>query len=199
MNYTTNFKLSTNPLDFIAFYYDKLSPSKKTNTGGLPHGQAFFDKLRKIDPALVPGEQPKTDNIIAERQREPVSAAPGVTESCARLTPQNSRFTRMRNRESTPQTHEDSGPRLCARLTPQNSRLPRKALKTPSQSGISPSQKATAPDDVLRAGVQSFFCSGHPILSSGHSTLFVSIRSGDLFRIPPADNMPRRGFLSKCA
>ncbi len=57
----------------------------------------FLDKLRKIDPPNVPGEQPKTDNIIAERQREPVSAAPGVLRTLTQNAiypdaPQNSRL-----------------------------------------------------------------------------------------------------------
>ena len=95
----------------------------------------FLDKLRKIDP-YVPGEQPKTANVIKLNANEnPYPPAPGVTEvlrtfDAAKLA-----------------VYPDANA---------------KALKTAlaEREGLKPSQVflGNGSDDVLALAFQSFFC-----------------------------------------
>lgn len=120
----------------------------------------FLDKLRKIDP-YVPGEQPKTANIIKLNANEnPYPPAPGVTEvlrtfDAAKLA-----------------VYPDANA---------------KALKTAvaERFSLKPSQVflGNGSDDVLALAFQSFFCSGEPILYPDITYSFYPVWC-DLFRIP---------------
>ena len=120
----------------------------------------FLDKLRKIDP-YVPGEQPKTANIIKLNANEnPYPPAPGVTEvlrtfDAAKLA-----------------VYPDANA---------------KALKTAlaEREGLKPSQVflGNGSDDVLALAFQSFFCSGEPILYPDITYSFYPVWC-DLLRIP---------------
>ena len=125
----------------------------------------FLDKLRRIDP-YVPGEQPKTANIIKLNANEnPYPPAPGVTEvlrtfDAAKLA-----------------VYPDANA---------------KALKTAlaEREGLKPSQVflGNGSDDVLALAFQSFFCSDKPILYPDITYSFYPVWC-DLFRIP-YENMP---------
>ncbi len=125
----------------------------------------FLDKLRKIDP-YVPGEQPKTANIIKLNANEnPYPPAPGVTEvlrtfDTAKLT-----------------IYPDANA---------------KSLKTAiaERFDLQPSQVflGNGSDDVLALAFQSFFCSDKPILYPDITYSFYPVWC-DLFRIP-YENMP---------
>ena len=120
----------------------------------------FLDKLRKIDP-YVPGEQPKTANVIKLNANEnPYPPAPGVTEvlrtfDAAKLA-----------------VYPDANA---------------KALKTAlaEREGLKPSQVflGNGSDDVLALAFQSFFCSDKPILYPDITYSFYPVWC-DLFRIP---------------
>lgn len=120
----------------------------------------FLDKLRRIDP-YVPGEQPKTANIIKLNANEnPYPPAPGVTEvlrtfDAAKLA-----------------VYPDANA---------------KALKTvlAEREGLKPSQVflGNGSDDVLALAFQSFFCSGEPILYPDITYSFYPVWC-DLLRIP---------------
>ena len=120
----------------------------------------FLDKLRKIDP-YVPGEQPKTANIIKLNANEnPYPPAPGVTEvlrtfDAAKLA-----------------VYPDANA---------------KALKTAvaERFSLNPSQVflGNGSDDVLALAFQSFFCSDKPILYPDITYSFYPVWC-DLFRIP---------------
>ena len=120
----------------------------------------FLDKLRKIDP-YVPGEQPKTANIIKLNANEnPYPPAPGVTEvlrtfDAAKLA-----------------VYPDANA---------------KALKTAiaERFSLKPSQVflGNGSDDVLALAFQSFFCSDKPILYPDITYSFYPVWC-DLFRIP---------------
>ena len=120
----------------------------------------FLDKLRRIDP-YVPGEQPKTANIIKLNANEnPYPPAPGVTEvlrtfDAAKLA-----------------VYPDANA---------------KALKTAlaDREGLKPSQVflGNGSDDVLALAFQSFFCSGEPILYPDITYSFYPVWC-DLLRIP---------------
>ena len=120
----------------------------------------FLDKLRKIDP-YVPGEQPKTANVIKLNANEnPYPPAPGVTEvlrtfDAAKLA-----------------VYPDANA---------------KALKTAlaEREGLKPSQVflGNGSDDVLALAFQSFFCSGEPILYPDITYSFYPVWC-DLLRIP---------------
>ena len=99
----------------------------------------FLNKLRKIDP-YVPGEQPKTDNIIKLNANEnPYPPAPGVTEV-------------LRTFDAA----------KLAIYPDANA----KALKTAiaERFDLQPSQVflGNGSDDVLALAFQSFFCSDRP-------------------------------------
>ena len=101
----------------------------------------FLDKLRKIDP-YVPGEQPKTGNIIKLNANEnPYPPAPSVTEV-------------LRTFDAA----------KLAIYPDANA----KALKTAiaERFDLQPSQVflGNGSDDVLALAFQSFFCSDKPIL-----------------------------------
>ena len=120
----------------------------------------FLDKLRKIDP-YVPGEQPKTANVIKLNANEnPYPPAPGVTEVLRTFD--------------------------AAKLAvyPDASA---KALKTAlaEREGLKPSQVflGNGSDDVLALAFQSFFCSGEPILYPDITYSFYPVWC-DLLRIP---------------
>ena len=120
----------------------------------------FLDKLRRIDP-YVPGEQPKTANVIKLNANEnPYPPAPGVTEvlrtfDAAKLA-----------------VYPDANA---------------KALKTAlaDREGLKPSQVflGNGSDDVLALAFQSFFCSGEPILYPDITYSFYPVWC-DLLRIP---------------
>ncbi len=120
----------------------------------------FLDKLRKIDP-YVPGEQPKTANIIKLNANEnPYPPAPGVTEvlrtfDAAKLA-----------------VYPDANA---------------KALKTAvaERFDLKPTQVflGNGSDDVLALAFQSFFCSDKPILYPDITYSFYPVWC-DLFRIP---------------
>ena len=125
----------------------------------------FLDKLRKIDP-YVPGEQPKTDNIIKLNANEnPYPPAPGVTEA-------------LRTFDTA----------KLAIYPDANA----KALKTAiaERFDLQPSQVflGNGSDDVLALAFQSFFCSDKPILYPDITYSFYPVWC-DLFRIP-YENMP---------
>ena len=125
----------------------------------------FLDKLRKIDP-YVPGEQPKTDNIIKLNANEnPYPPAPGVTEV-------------LRTFDTA----------KLAIYPDANA----KALKTAiaERFDLQPSQVflGNGSDDVLALAFQSFFCSDKPILYPDITYSFYPVWC-DLFRIP-YENMP---------
>lgn len=125
----------------------------------------FLDKLRKIDP-YVPGEQPKTDNIIKLNANEnPYPPAPGVTEV-------------LRTFDAA----------KLAIYPDANA----KALKTAiaERFDLQPSQVflGNGSDDVLALAFQSFFCSDKPILYPDITYSFYPVWC-DLFRIP-YENMP---------
>lgn len=120
----------------------------------------FLDKLRKIDP-YVPGEQPKTANIIKLNANEnPYPPAPGVAEvlrtfNTAKLA-----------------VYPDANA---------------KALKTAvaERFSLNPAQVflGNGSDDVLALAFQSFFCSDKPILYPDITYSFYPVWC-DLFRIP---------------
>ena len=125
----------------------------------------FLDKLRKIDP-YVPGEQPKTDNIIKLNANEnPYPPAPSVTEV-------------LRTFDAA----------KLAIYPDANA----KALKTAiaERFDLQPSQVflGNGSDDVLALAFQSFFCSDKPILYPDITYSFYPVWC-DLFRIP-YENMP---------
>ena len=125
----------------------------------------FLDKLRKIDP-YVPGEQPKTANIIKLNANEnPYPPAPGVTEV-------------LRTFDTA----------KLAIYPDANA----KALKTAiaERFSLQPSQVflGNGSDDVLALAFQSFFCSDKPILYPDITYSFYPVWC-DLFRIP-YENMP---------
>ena len=120
----------------------------------------FLDKLRKIDP-YVPGEQPKTANIIKLNANEnPYPPAPGVAEV-------------LRTFDTA----------KLAVYPDANA----KALKTAvaERFGLRPAQVflGNGSDDVLALAFQSFFCSGEPILYPDITYSFYPVWC-DLFRIP---------------
>lgn len=120
----------------------------------------FLDKLRKIDP-YVPGEQPKTANVIKLNANEnPYPPAPGVTEvlrtfDAAKLA-----------------VYPDANA---------------KALKTAlaEREGLKPSQifLGNGSDDVLALAFQSFFCSVSPSSYPDITYSFYPVWC-DLLRIP---------------
>ena len=125
----------------------------------------FLDKLRKIDP-YVPGEQPKTADIIKLNANEnPYPPAPSVTEV-------------LRTFDAA----------KLAIYPDANA----KALKTAiaERFDLQPSQVflGNGSDDVLALAFQSFFCSDKPILYPDITYSFYPVWC-DLFRIPYA-NMP---------
>ena len=125
----------------------------------------FLDKLRKIDP-YVPGEQPKTADIIKLNANEnPYPPAPGVTEV-------------LRTFDTA----------KLAIYPDANA----KALKTAiaERFDLQPSQVflGNGSDDVLALAFQSFFCSDKPILYPDITYSFYPVWC-DLFRIP-YENMP---------
>ena len=125
----------------------------------------FLDKLRKIDP-YVPGEQPKTADIIKLNANEnPYPPAPGVTEV-------------LRTFDAA----------KLAIYPDANA----KALKTAiaERFDLQPSQVflGNGSDDVLALAFQSFFCSDKPILYPDITYSFYPVWC-DLFRIP-YENMP---------
>lgn len=125
----------------------------------------FLDKLRKIDP-YVPGEQPKTDNIIKLNANEnPYPPAPGVTEALRTFDTAKLAIYPDANAE---------------------------ALKTAiaERFDLQPSQVflGNGSDDVLALAFQSFFCSDKPILYPDITYSFYPVWC-DLFRIP-YENMP---------
>lgn len=135
----------------------------------------FLDKLRKIDP-YVPGEQPKTDNIIKLNANEnPYPPAPSVTEV-------------LRTFDAA----------KLAIYPDANA----KALKTAiaERFDLQPSQVflGNGSDDVLALAFQSFFCSDKPILYPGHHLLVLS---GLVRSVPHSvrKHAARRGFLRQCA
>ena len=120
----------------------------------------FLDKLRKIDP-YVPGEQPKTADIIKLNANEnPYPPAPGVTEA-------------LRTFDAA----------KLAIYPDANA----KALKTAiaERFDLQPSQVflGNGSDDVLALAFQSFFCSGEPILYPDITYSFYPVWC-DLLRIP---------------
>ena len=120
----------------------------------------FLDKLRKIDP-YVPGEQPKTANIIKLNANEnPYPPAPGVAEV-------------LRTFDTA----------KLAVYPDANA----KALKTAvaERFSLRPAQVflGNGSDDVLALAFQSFFCSGEPILYPDITYSFYPVWC-DLFRIP---------------
>lgn len=125
----------------------------------------FLDKLRKIDP-YVPGEQPKTANIIKLNANEnPYPPAPGVTEV-------------LRTFDTA----------KLAIYPDANA----KSLKTAiaERFDLQPTQVflGNGSDDVLALAFQSFFCSDKPILYPDITYSFYPVWC-DLFRIP-YENMP---------
>ena len=111
----------------------------------------FLDKLRKIDP-YVPGEQPKTADIIKLNANEnPYPPAPSVTEV-------------LRTFDAA----------KLAIYPDANA----KALKTAiaERFDLQPSQVflGNGSDDVLALAFQSFFCSDKPHSLSGHHLLVLS-------------------------
>ena len=120
----------------------------------------FLDKLRKIDP-YVPGEQPKTANIIKLNANEnPYPPAPGVAEV-------------LRTFDTA----------KLAVYPDANA----KALKTAvaERFSLRPAQVflGNGSDDVLALAFQSFFCSDKPILYPDITYSFYPVWC-DLFRIP---------------
>ena len=120
----------------------------------------FLDKLRKIDP-YVPGEQPKTANIIKLNANEnPYPPAPGVTEVLRTFD------------ASKLAVYPDANA---------------KALKTAiaERFDLKPTQVflGNGSDDVLALAFQSFFCSDKPILYPDITYSFYPVWC-DLFRIP---------------
>ena len=120
----------------------------------------FLDKLRKIDP-YVPGEQPKTANIIKLNANEnPYPPAPGVTEV-------------LRTFDTA----------KLAIYPDANA----KSLKTAiaERFSLQPTQVflGNGSDDVLALAFQSFFCSDKPILYPDITYSFYPVWC-DLFRIP---------------
>ena len=120
----------------------------------------FLDKLRRIDPD-VPGEQPKTANIIKLNANEnPYPPAPGVTEVLRTFD--------------------------AAKLAVDPD-ANAKALKTAlaEREGLKSSQVflGNGSDDVLALAFQSFFCSGEPILYPDITYSFYPVWC-DLLRIP---------------
>ena len=125
----------------------------------------FLDKLRKIDP-YVPGEQPKTTDIIKLNANEnPYPPAPGVL-----------RALREFDAASLSIYPDANGMRLKTALAD------RFGLKT-SQVFL-----GNGSDDVLALAFQSFFCSDKPILYPDITYSFYPVWC-DLFRIP-YENMP---------
>lgn len=125
----------------------------------------FLDKLRKIDP-YVPGEQPKTADIIKLNANEnPYPPAPGVADV-------------LRTFDTA----------KLAVYPDANA----KALKTAvaERFSLRPAQVflGNGSDDVLALAFQSFFCSDKPILYPDITYSFYPVWC-DLFRIP-YENMP---------
>ena len=120
----------------------------------------FLDKLRKIDP-YVPGEQPKTDNIIKLNANEnPYPPAPSVTEV-------------LRTFDAA----------KLAIYPDANAKALKAAIA--ERFDLQPSQVflGNGSDDVLALAFQSFFCSGEPILYPDITYSFYPVWC-DLFRIP---------------
>ena len=125
----------------------------------------FLAKLRKIDP-YVPGEQPKTADIIKLNANEnPYPPAPGVTEV-------------LRTFDAA----------KLAVYPDANARALKAALA--EREGLKPTQVllGNGSDDVLALAFQSFFCSDKPILYPDITYSFYPVWC-DLFRIP-YENMP---------
>lgn len=122
--------------------------------------KSFLDKLRRIDP-YVPGEQPKTDDIIKLNANEnPYPPAPGVTDV-------------LRSFDAS----------RLALYPDANGRMLKDALAV--RHGLRPSQifLGNGSDDVLALAFQSFFCSDTPILYPDITYSFYPVWC-DLFRIP---------------
>ena len=127
--------------------------------------KAFEKNIRKVEP-YVPGEQPKTADIIKLNANEnPYPPAPGVTEV-------------LRTFDAA----------KLAIYPDANA----KALKTAiaERFDLQPSQVflGNGSDDVLALAFQSFFCSDKPILYPDITYSFYPVWC-DLFRIP-YENMP---------
>lgn len=120
----------------------------------------FLEKLRKIDP-YVPGEQPKTADIIKLNANEnPYPPAPGVTRALLEFD-------------------------ACslARYPDANGMRLKQALA--ARFGLRTSQVflGNGSDDVLALAFQSFFCSERPILYPDITYSFYPVWC-DLFHIP---------------
>ena len=120
----------------------------------------FLDKLRKIDP-YVPGEQPKTANIIKLNANEnPYPPAPGVTEVLRTF---------------------DADKLAC--YPDANARALKTAIAERFDRKPSEVFLGNGSDDVLALAFQSFFCSDKPILYPDITYSFYPVWC-DLFRIP---------------
>ncbi len=120
----------------------------------------FLEKLRKIDP-YVPGEQPKSGNIIKLNANEnPYPPAPGVLEVLRTFD-----YSKLA-------LYPDAN---CVKL--------KKALA--GRSGLKPSQVflGNGSDDVLALAFQAFFCSGKPVLYPDITYSFYPVWCS-LFRVP---------------
>lgn len=120
----------------------------------------FLDKLRKIDP-YVPGEQPKSENIIKLNANEnPYPPAPGVQKAL-----------RAFDASKLPLYPDANGRKLKAALA--------------KRAGLKETQVflGNGSDDVLALAFQSFFCSERPILYPDITYSFYPVWC-DLFRVP---------------